>query len=176
MCMPTPFRNHRLPPWPISLSRTRTQVHEPQCLHAAYQAATNDVNMRFWLCSATFQRKINIAIVVSQGLEKWSIAPSLYTCRIVPENSPAFALLKLFAIDIDAGAGLDAWIEPTRALFRLFQTRQASPYERLADGRTLLHVIARLSLHLVSVEPNKKLSQSTDCAIVLMRLCIRIRC
>jgi hypothetical protein len=145
--------------WPMTLSRTRTQVHESHCPHAAYQGAMNDVNMRFGLCSATFKRKINIAIVVSQGLEKWSIAPSLCTYRIVSENSPAFALLRSFHNDIRASAGLDAWIEPARALFRLFQMRLASPYERLTDGRTLLHVIASLSLHLVSAEQNKKPSQ-----------------
>jgi hypothetical protein len=155
--------------WPISLSRTRTQVHESHCPHAAYQGAMNDVNMRFWLCSAVFKRKINIALVVSQGLEKWSIAPSLCTYRIVSKHSAAFALLTSLPSDIHTSAGLDGWIEPARALFHLFQMRQASPYERLANGQTLLHIIARLSLHLVSAEQNKKPSQPTDCAKVLMR-------
>jgi hypothetical protein len=154
--------------WPISLSRTRTHVHESHCPYAAYQAAISDVNMRLWLCSASLKRKINIAIVVSQGLGKWSIVPSLCTYRIVPESSPAFALLQSFQQKLRTSTALDMWIEPAQDLFRLFQMRQASPYERLADGRTLLHVNTHL-LCPVSVDPCNELFQSTNFAIVLLR-------
>jgi hypothetical protein len=79
--------------WPISLSRTLTHVHEVHCPHAVYQAAISNLDMRILLCSAAFKRKINIALVISQGSGTWSIAPILCTYRIVSCSSPAFALI-----------------------------------------------------------------------------------
>lgn len=128
----------------------------------------SDLDMRLILCSATFKRKINIAIIVSQGLGKWSIAPSLCTYRVVSLESPAFTLIGSLNKNLRTFTSSDAWIEPTQELFHLFQTRQASPYERLADGQTLLHVIFRPSLCLVSFEPRKELFQLTTFAIVLL--------
>jgi hypothetical protein len=66
----------------------------------------------------------------------FSVNPSLSACRIVPKNSPAFELIdRMFnypyhVSPVDCSAGL----------IKLFQTRKASPHDRLMDGTTLLHV------------------------------------
>jgi hypothetical protein len=154
--------------WPISISRTITHIHEFHCPHAVYQAAISDLDMRLLLCSAAFKRKISIALLISQGLGKWSIAPGLCTYRIVSWGSPAFALMDSSHKKLRTFTSSDAWIEPAQELFRLFQTGQASPYERLANGQTLLHVTSPLSLGFTLFKLLKRLYQSTKRALVLL--------
>ena len=125
--------------WPIAFSWTTTREHESQCPHSIYQAAVTDINIRFSLCSIALGRKVNVALAISRGFGSWTILPSLVSYRIVDSATPAFKLLANFHERIGTYPGPDAWTGPAQELFRLFQTRQASPHDRYGS-KTLLHV------------------------------------
>ena len=69
-----------------------------------------------------------------------SVNPSLSARRIVSRNSPAFELIdRMFNPSHDPPP-----MDSSAELTKLFQTREASPHDRLIDGSTLLHVSSDL--------------------------------
>jgi len=131
--------------WPVLLSRKRTTTHESHCRHAAWEVAVTDVNIRLSLCSLALKRRLHLSMVLSYP--KWSelqIKPELKIRRVVSASSPAFQLLNRLSFH---GLNADDCIYLSKRaageLLRLFQERKATPYDRLEDGSTLLHVSRR---------------------------------
>ena len=91
------------------------------------------------LCYLILGLKIRLLMELSVGSGTFSIMPTLAFRRIVTvKSSQAFSLIEnmLSRFHLDEFEILDYSAELTK----IFQTRQASPHERLGDGRTLLHV------------------------------------
>ncbi|KAF2873941.1 hypothetical protein BDV95DRAFT_604162 [Massariosphaeria phaeospora] len=131
--------------WPISLVRNQTVHHDATCEFSVHQAAITDMNLRLTICSMALRRKANVAFAISVGAGCWRVQPSLEVYQVVPRSSPAFQLLDKFLVRARITGRLDSsnvWRETADELYKLFETRQASPNDRLVDnGRTMLHYI-----------------------------------
>jgi hypothetical protein len=118
--------------WPIHLSWKKRNDHDPGCLHTTFHPTVTDMNFQFSLCGFGLRRKIEISIAISRMAPgAFSVNPALTCYRIVPESSPAFELMRTYQQCPDLIPG---------KLIKLFQDGKASPYDRLEDGFTLLHV------------------------------------
>jgi len=128
--------------WPFFLSRKRTTTHESHCPYAAWEVAVTDVNIRLSLCSLTLKRKLHLSMMLSYL--HWSepqIKPDLKVRRVVSNSSPAFQLLNALRFyGLEADDRISSFESIGDELLRLFQGRRATPYDRLEDGSTLLHV------------------------------------
>jgi hypothetical protein len=118
--------------WPIEFSWDTRSVHNPGCPYTTFHPIVTDMNLRFSLCGFGLQRKIEISIAISRmAFGSFSVKPALTCYRIVPKSSPAFELMS------------NDYRYPSHIpgkLFKLFQDGRASPYDRLENGTTLLHV------------------------------------
>jgi hypothetical protein len=118
--------------WPIDFSWDTRTGHDPGCLYTTFHPTVTDINLRFSLCGFGLRQKIHMSIAISRmALGSFSVNPALTCYRIVPWSSPAFEVIQIY------------WRSPERIpgeLLKLFQDGKASPYDRLEDGITLLHV------------------------------------
>lgn len=122
--------------WPFYLSRTRTISHEPSCRCAAWERAATNFNLRASFCNLALRRKIQLSITISQLFTgAVTLEHALIFRRIVPWSSPSFQLVRLYVDGNTLGSG--AFFDE---LMRIFQAREASPYDRIQDGSTLLHM------------------------------------
>jgi hypothetical protein len=118
--------------WPIDFSWDTRSPHNPGCPYTTFHPTVTDMNLRFSLCGFGLQRKIEVSIAISRMAHgSFSVNPALTCYRIVPESSPAFELMRTYRSRTELIPG---------KLFKLFQDSKASPYDRLEDGTTLLHV------------------------------------
>jgi hypothetical protein len=118
--------------WPIDFSWDTRSVHNPGCLYTTLHPTVTDMNLRFSLCGFGLRRKIEISIAISHMAHgSFSVNPALTCYRIVPESSPAFELMLTHRDRVE--------LIPLE-LLKLFQDGKASPYDRLENGTTLLHV------------------------------------
>jgi hypothetical protein len=121
--------------WPIDISWDTRSGHNPGCPYTTFSPTVTDINMRFSLCGFGLRRKIEISIAISHMAHgSFSINPALTCYRTVPKSSPAFELMRNYNRCPERIPG---------ELFKLFQDGKASPYDRLEDGTTLLHVRCR---------------------------------
>ncbi|KAF2787502.1 hypothetical protein K505DRAFT_342889 [Melanomma pulvis-pyrius CBS 109.77] len=127
--------------WLMPLVGIHTCVHEVYCPRAVHQNEVTDFNLQFSFCSPALQRRIQIGFDVWQGLGLFRIKPSLTTYRIVHRNSPAFRMIHNFSCETWVCPQQNSWVETAQKLWSLFRTRQASPFERLDNGQTLLHYL-----------------------------------
>jgi hypothetical protein len=114
-------------------------VHNSTCPYAIEDDVA-ELNVRFTMCSLALKRKTQLALALSNGAGSMSVKPALETYRVVDERSPAFRLLASFGRRIGPEPDPLAWEKPARDLLKLFNTKRASPHDRLPDGQTLLHV------------------------------------
>jgi hypothetical protein len=118
--------------WPIDLSWNKRNDHNPECPYTILNPTVTDINLRFSLCGFSLRRKFEISIAISRMAPgAFSVNPSLTCYRTVPKSSPAFELMRTYNRCPELIPG---------KLFKLFQDGKASPYDRLEDGATLLHV------------------------------------
>ncbi|KAF2683829.1 hypothetical protein K458DRAFT_432023 [Lentithecium fluviatile CBS 122367] len=125
--------------WPVSITKTESSVHLPDCPYAAIEEAVTSLQVHFTMCSISLRRKAHVGLALSHGAGAATIAPVLKCNRIVLRTSPAFRLLAGFKRIIGSSPRSDAWEKPATQLLRLFQRREASPHDRLPNGMTLLH-------------------------------------
>ena len=123
---------------PFVVSRNEIHFHDPSC--PLWIAWSRDITLSFGmiLCSSVLGLKLRLFMELLVGSGTFSIMPTLAIRRIVTvDSSPAFKLIDkiIFCHQAD-GSGFTCSAELTK----IFQTRQASPHERLGDGKTLLHV------------------------------------
>jgi hypothetical protein len=117
------------PPFVVSLNEVH--FHDPSC--PLWLPGTHYMNFSFGmiLCYLILGLKLRLFMTLSIASGTFSINPSLSAHRIVSvESSPAF---KLIYSVTRAGS---RWIPEKHSaeLTRIFQTRQASPHDRLKDG------------------------------------------
>lgn len=79
-------------------------------------------------------------MTMTRGAGALAISPMLQFHSVVPNDSPAFSMLR----SLDSAEG---FLDPPRILeaarlsiLEMFGNRKAAPSDRLADGTTLLHV------------------------------------
>jgi hypothetical protein len=125
--------------WPFYLSRKRTTTHRSDCPNASWERVLTDINVRISLCSLALRNSFCFSIILSHLNGEVAIKPTLAIRRVVPTTSPGFSLLlRLTGDEIFVTPDLIEYT--TEQLLRLFQIGEVSPYDRLADGSTLLHV------------------------------------
>jgi hypothetical protein len=133
--------------WPISLQTTRTINHNRDCPCSLQGGTEWELNLRFSVCFWAFRRKVQLACAIAHMAGTSKIAPTLIHYRVVPESSPAFRLLSAREdwydiLDQDERAlVIDNHLRTAAAtLTRMFERGEASPYDRLSNGKSLLHV------------------------------------
>lgn len=142
-CQPQTYaRDHKLG-W-FSLTRGQTVIHEPRCQQGLFQDAVTEFEIRATFCSLTLGRKVSLAFALSYGA-RLSVTQNLHCHRVVPESSPAFALVQAL-VDSSVTMREKEFRGKIDRLSVVFQLRQASPHDRLPDGSTLLHVCTQTLL------------------------------
>ncbi|KAG4421719.1 hypothetical protein IFR04_005095 [Cadophora malorum] len=104
-------------------------------LQLALQLLTLSVKMRYSI-AATFS--------ATRGPGGLAISPQLTLRAVVPDDSPAFSLLKFVPCRDDEGQSPDIMDHAKWVLYQLnllFEDGKASPMDVTQDGRTLLHMI-----------------------------------
>ncbi|KAF2271873.1 uncharacterized protein EI97DRAFT_242083 [Westerdykella ornata] len=127
----------------LHLSHTLTTLHHPPCPLSTLPSTStmSNLHLRFSLCSLALKRKIHFAIALSRGLGSTSLLPALRSYRVVDaKTSPAFRLMATFGRRIGDRPDERAWEVVARKLWKVFEEGKASPYDRLANGWSLLHV------------------------------------
>lgn len=128
---------------------TESFSHHRTCPFFAPPARTTVVKARMGGCGALLAGAIEASISITRGAGGLSISPSLRCARVVPRNSPAFALVspswRSFSSKwgqcIKSSSDLDALLDVnTHKLELLFRTGKASPCDVDLAGNTLLHV------------------------------------
>ena len=129
---------------PFVVSRNEAHYHDTTCPFWTSGSHEMTIGFGMILCYLILGLKLRLFMQLSIGSGTFSIMPSLSFRRIVTEeSSPAFRLIRDMLYRSDGLGSLNHSTELTK----IFQTRQASPHERLKDGTTLLHVSFR-PLHL----------------------------
>jgi hypothetical protein len=122
-----------------SIKRTRVREHSSECWLGAYGNTRTILLLRLSMCSLLLRRKFDFAIEVRRGTGTLWISPALQTYRIVDVCSPGFNLIVEFMRErkwMQSSAADYFW----KQLLNLFQHGEASPFDRLPNGITLLHV------------------------------------
>ncbi|PSN69617.1 hypothetical protein BS50DRAFT_674188 [Corynespora cassiicola Philippines] len=130
--------------WPVSFSEQKTQLHEIYCpLHRLCETEKNFIT-RFTMCSAVFKTKFQLSINLAFASRGFSITSSLRCIRIVESTSPGFEFIDTIfhSNEIKQDGG-----DLSQKLLMLFEQREATPHDRLADGRTLLHHLFGVYIH-----------------------------
>jgi hypothetical protein len=125
---------------PFVVSLNEVYFHDSSC--PFWIPGTHDVNFSFGmtLCYLILGLKLRMFMTLSIASGTFSVNPSLSARRIVSRNSPAFELIdRMFNPSHDPPP-----MDSSAELTKLFQTREASPHDRLIDGSTLLHVSSDL--------------------------------
>jgi hypothetical protein len=125
----------------LALTCSRTSLHDPQCPQSTFQKAVTNLQLQTTLCSLILGMKMSLAFTLSYGA-KFSVNHNLETSRVVHESSPAFAFIDDL-IQSSEEMPPEMFRGEVGKLFRMFELGQASPHDRLPDGRTLLHVRVR---------------------------------
>ncbi|KAL2867718.1 uncharacterized protein BJX67DRAFT_380661 [Aspergillus lucknowensis] len=120
------------------------------------------------------QMNLHTALLAEgQGI---NICPMLQFHPVVPDDSPAFKLLREF----------NYWVEPRefaaettqliQGLQRLFDDGESSPYDRTVDGHTLLHYACYFAAEVRSVRGYKELHRFSDPSQVVFDYLVRAGC
>jgi hypothetical protein len=126
--------------WPLFISRNVKKVHGSHCAYSAIEDAVTELSVQFSICIAAFKTKAQVAVALSRGGGSSPIDSGLKAYRVVDKRSPAFRLLGMFERKLGPDPRPDAWERAAHELYKLFETRAASPHDRLTNGQTLLHV------------------------------------
>lgn len=123
--------------WLVSSTRSVNKDHEDDCEYAALSQARTNLQVRLSGCSMLLGRKLKLSIDIQRGAGMFNISPLLQTFHVVSPTSPAFALLRDMSF---SRLSLDRRLQVFEDLKVLFDTGEATVYDRLVDGTTLLHV------------------------------------
>jgi hypothetical protein len=128
--------------WSAVISRSTTNAHEFKCPYRVFDNQLTDIDFRITVCSKLLRRKFTLAMGISRSLSKpFASRTELRAVTIVSRDSEAFSLIKRYASCRNAALFRpNTWQEAAAEFQRLFETRRASPHDRLSDGRTLIHV------------------------------------
>lgn len=135
--------NFSLCRWPVAFSRTVTKIHEPDCPYSATEVLTTDIDLRVSFCFDLLRRKFTLAMGISSSLVGGvGLRAGLRAVNIVKYDSKAFSIVHKFCDygELDKLRQPGYWKQTAMELQHVFQTRQATPHDRLIDGQTLMHV------------------------------------
>jgi hypothetical protein len=127
----------------ILWNHKQTREHDSSCWLGAYENCRTTLQLQLSLCSLLLKRKFQLSVELCRSFGAMSISPALRTYCMVDYGSPGFNLWNNFRKE-------QKWEQDFAAdhfwkqLLELFQSGEASPYDRRPDGRTLLHVCAFL--------------------------------
>jgi hypothetical protein len=127
----------------IIWNHNQTREHDSSCWLGAYENCRTTLQLRLSVCSLLLKRKFQLSVELCRGFGALSISPALRTYRIVPYESSGFELIENFWTERKLYQDYTAnnfW----KLLSELFQNGEASPYDQLPGGDTLLHVCASL--------------------------------
>jgi len=127
----------------FAITYARTTMHDAGCPQAPLQDAVTDLHVQATLCSISLRRKVCMSFQLSHGA-RLSVNQNL-ECHRVVEKSPAFEFIQRILI-LSIAMSREVLAGEVDKLFTMFQLRQASPHDRLPDGRTLLHVCTKSPL------------------------------
>jgi hypothetical protein len=125
----------------LALTCSRTSLHDPQCPQSTFQRAVTNLQLQTTLCSLILGTKMSLAFTLSYGA-KFSVNHNLECYRVVHKSSPAFAFIDTL-VQSSEDMPQEVFQGEVSKLFRMFELGQASPHDRLPDGKTLLHVRVR---------------------------------
>jgi hypothetical protein len=130
----------------LALTCTRTSIHDTQCPRSLFQDAVTDLQLRVTLCSLVLRTKMSLTFALSYGAGL-SLKHNLQCHRVVDLSSPAFTFVETL-VNSSNKMSDESFRKEADKLLAIFQLRQASPHERLPDGRTLLHVCILFSWNM----------------------------
>jgi len=123
---------------PFVVSRDEVHYHDSSCQFWTTRGHDTTIGFGMILCYLVLGLKLRLFMQLSIGSGTFSIMPNLTFGRIVTvESSAAFKLIDSIC---DPNRNLCPVKDYPVALNKIFQTRQASPHDRLQDGKSLLHV------------------------------------
>lgn len=127
----------------LALACAWTPAHDPQCRLSALQSTVTDVQLRATMCSLFLRSKVSFSLTLACG--DGSLFKQTLEChRVVAESSPAFSFIPDL-MESSRTTTEEVFRGEVNRLLEMFQLGQASPLDRLPDGRTLLHVCIRCS-------------------------------
>jgi hypothetical protein len=133
----------------IHLQTTQKIIHNEHCPHAVHEHTLLDISLRFSVCILALRRKFQVAFKISQLAGSSTIEHTVGHYRVVPYSSPAFRLFEAGHRDEwkrihntdQRTLAIDGYLQSAGTnLSLMFQKGEASPYDRVPDGRSLLHV------------------------------------
>ncbi|KAL4973670.1 hypothetical protein BDW66DRAFT_168434 [Aspergillus desertorum] len=131
---------------PGSAAHIRRQYvlfHKSGCLLHAPGRRTINLVMKRTICNCLLGFSVLASLQITTGTGGFTISPKLVFRPVVPEDSPAFILLRSVRPRFKEDSNRSVIRNVNRRLFELFREGKASPSDTLADGRTILHVAWR---------------------------------
>lgn len=127
----------------FALACAWTSAHDPQCRLSAVQNTVTDLRLRATLCSLFLRSKVSFSLTLACG-DGSPFKQTLECHRVVAESSPAFSFIAEL-VELSRTTTEELFRGEVNKLLEMFQLGQASPLDRLPDGKTLLHVRMRSS-------------------------------
>lgn len=116
-------------------------VHQEDCPLQNSSRNKTVIGAKYSLCGIWLSQIVSFSIGITRGAGGSSISPNLSFCATVSENSCAFAFVRARKTFISLRDPGSTDRPPyMRHLYCLFQEQEASPFDRLPSGDTLLHV------------------------------------
>ena len=146
--------NSRTTSWNISI-HSANRNHDRDCPHSACVETFWSIQLSLACCSKFLAKAVEASLSLTRGAGGTALSPNLQLRRLVPYDSPAFALLQELSparMTFDEHQGK---LSPERMTFddikflasqqvqtlrQMFQDGKASPYDVTINGYTLLHV------------------------------------
>ena len=150
------YRNSR---WDGKIYAT-TLTHHSDCPLFTISEITEERGFRLSYCGAWLARAVYASVAITKGAGGFSISPNLAVRPVVPRSSRIFKLFRHspdnLPKELVKSRDLQSTLEWTICqLVRLFEDKDASPYDVDEDGNTLLHVSSH-NTRLLSLAINAK--------------------
>ena len=127
----------------LTLACAWTSSHDPQCRLSALQNTVTDLQLRATMCSLFLRSKVSFSLTLACGNGS-PFKQTLECHRVVAESSPAFSFIPDL-VKSSRTTTEEVFRGEVNKLLEMFQLGQASPLDRLPNGKTLIHVRMRSS-------------------------------
>jgi len=128
----------------VMISSSRSHHQSCPLYSNCEQERTFSLNLSY--CGTLLAATVRATLTMTRGAGGFSINPGLSYSRIVPSDSPAFALLDAWTDDIVSTQELQECFDRLlRQLSSLYSERKASPHDVDQYGNTALHVCIKPS-------------------------------